>query len=75
MANAPTTGWHVESQVETMGLDPSGKAVEGVKVGFQTGKGVHASVFIPKDRYTPDNVRAAIAASAAAIDQVHSFSG
>lgn len=75
MANAPVTGWKVTGQVETMDRGPDGRAVAGMKVSFQTGKGVFASVFIPSDRYTPDNVRAAIASAAAQIDQVHTLSG
>jgi hypothetical protein len=73
--NAPSTGWSVEYQQETVDLGPDGRAVQGVKVGFVTGKGVHASVFLSKARYTPDNVRAAIAAAAAQIDAVHTLTG
>jgi len=75
MPNAPVTGWSVESQMETTGLDPGGRAVEGVKVSFVTGRGVRASVFIPKDRYTPDNVRAAIADYAGRLEAVHTSKG
>jgi hypothetical protein len=73
--NAPITGWAVTSQLETYGPDATGQAVEGVKITFRTGKGVTASVFVPKSRYTPDNARAAIAAQAAAIDAVHTMTG
>jgi hypothetical protein len=73
--NAPVTGWTVESQMETVGLDPTGRAVEGVKVFFVTGPGVRASVFVPKDKYTPDNVRAAIADYAGRLTQVHTSKG
>lgn len=73
--NAPITGWHVEYQQETVDLGPDGRAVQGVKVGFVTGKGVHGSVFIAKTRYNPDNVKAAIAAAAVQIDTVHTLTG
>ena len=73
--NAPTTGWNVDYQQETVGLDASGRTVPGVKVGFITGKGVRSSVFIPQTLYTPTNVRAQIAAMAAQVDEVQGMSG
>jgi hypothetical protein len=73
--NAPVTGWTVESQMETTGLDPAGRAVEGLKVYFITGQGTRASVFVPKDKYNPENVRAAIAQLAGAMAEVHTSKG
>lgn len=73
--NAPVTGWEVEYQQETVDLGPDGRAVQGIKIGFVTGKGVHASVFVSKANYSPDNVRSAIAAAAAQIDTVHTLKG
>lgn len=73
--NAPATGWEVEYQQETVDLGPDGRAIQGVKVGFVTGLGVHASVFVPKTTYSPDAVKAAIAAAAYQIDTVHKLTG
>jgi hypothetical protein len=46
-----------------------------MRISFRTGKGVPGSVFISDAQYTPDNVRATIAAQAAVIDQVHALQG
>lgn len=73
--SAPVTGWRVTDQVPTTEQTPSGRAERGMRVSFMTGKGVSGSVFIPESQYTPDNVRAAIAAQAALIDQVHALQG
>jgi hypothetical protein len=73
--NAPITGWKVEAQHETVDTDASGRPVPGVKVSFVTGLGVHGSVFVPKSQYSPDNVKAAIAAAAGQIDAVHKLTG
>lgn len=73
--NAPKTGWTVTSQVEQPGPGPDGRLVDGYKVSFRTGAGVNASVFLPRAQYTPDNVRAEIAAAAAQLDQVQGMSG
>lgn len=73
--NAPQTGWTVEFQQETVDLGPDGRAVAGVKIGFVTAAGVHASVFLPKSRYSIDNARAAIADAALQIDTVHKLTG
>lgn len=73
--NAPQTGWGIEYQQPSVDLGPDGRAVQGMKVGFVTGKGVHAFVFIPQNMYSVDNVRAALAAAAKQIDDVHSLTG
>lgn len=73
--NAPITGWIIEHQQETVGLGPDGRAIDGWRVNFVTGLGVHGSVFIVKARYSVDNVRAAVAAAAAEIDAVHKLTG
>ena len=67
--------WKVEYQQETVDLGPDGKAVQGIKVGFTTSHGVHASVFVPKAHYNVDSVKAAIAAAVAQIDGVHQLNG
>ena len=73
--NAPQSGWSIEYQQETVELGPDGRAVAGVKIGYVTGLGVHASVFVPKAKYTPENVKAAIADAAYRVDQVHKLTG
>ena len=75
MPNAPQTGWAVEYQQETIGIGPDGKATEGVKVGFVSGLGNHGSVFIPRARYSTDNVKAELADAAAQMDAVHKLTG
>lgn len=73
--NAPVTGWSIVSQTEQIGLGPDGRAASGMLVSFQTGRGVRSSVFVPHDQYTPVNVRAAIAAKAAQLDEVQAMTG
>lgn len=73
--NAPTTGWRVIGQQPWQELGPDQRVQQGVKVSFVTGGGVAHSVFIPQDRYTPDNVRGQIAALAVQLDQVQGMSG
>jgi len=73
--SAPVTGWRVTDQVQTTDVDAQGRPVRGMRVSFQTGAGVTSSVFVPENRYTPDNVRATIAAAATQIDQVHKLTG
>lgn len=72
---ASSTGWKVVGQTETMGLDPLGKAVDGIRVTFQTTRGITGTVFVPKDRYTPDNVTAAIKAAVGTLHTVADLSG
>lgn len=67
--------WTVEYQQETVDLDSGGRAVQGVKVGFVTGHGVHASVFVPKATYNAHSVRQAILAAVEHIDAVHNLQG
>jgi hypothetical protein len=73
--SAPQTGWKVIGQVQVTEADPQGRAARGVRVSFTTNLGVSGSVFVAEDRYHPDNVRAAVAAAAAAMDQVQQLSG
>lgn len=69
------SGWSIEYQQETVGTGPDGRAAEGVKVGFVTGRGVHSSVFIPRERFNPANVKAQVAAAAAQHDEVDRLTG
>jgi hypothetical protein len=73
--NAPQTGWSVTSQQETLDLGADGRAIQGVRIFYLTAKGNHGSVFIPKARYSLDNVKAAVASAAAQMDQIHGLTG
>jgi hypothetical protein len=72
---ANAASWSVEYQQESVDLGSDGKAVQGVKVGFKTSHGVHASVFVPRAEFTPDKVKAKIADAVAQIDGVHNLTG
>lgn len=73
--NAPQSNWRVTGQTEVMQPGPGGTVVDGYKVSFTTQGGVEASVFIPRSLYTPDNVRASIAAAAHQLDLVQGMTG
>jgi hypothetical protein len=70
-----SSGWKVVSQQETMGLDPMGRAVEGIKVYFQTERGLSGSVFVPKADYNLLNVKAAIQDAVGMLHTVHDLKG
>jgi hypothetical protein len=74
VANPPGIQGKVIYQQETVDLGPDGRAVQGVKVGFMTAKGIHGSVFIPKARYNVETVRAAVGEQAAKLDAIHDLS-
>lgn len=73
--DAPDTGWTVTAQQEQVGIGADGRATNGYRIQFTTGKGVNGSVFIPMDRYNPTNVKAAIAAHAHQLDEVQGLTG
>ena len=73
--NAPGTGWKIDSQQEQVGVGPDDKAGPGVLVRFTTGKQQKGTVWLPEAQYTPANVRAAVAAKAAALDAVLTMTG
>lgn len=75
MAGSSVSRWAVDNQIETIGLDPTGKPVEGIKVLFHTDKVAAASVFIPRAGYNAEKVRAAIMEYLAHLDAVHNLSG
>lgn len=76
MANGtPAPGWAVEHQIETTDLDPSGRAVAGIRVSFVTSHGIHQSVFVSKAAYSEANVRSLIQAAVAKIDAIQNLSG
>jgi hypothetical protein len=74
MPNAPG-GWSIESQHQTVGTGPDGRAVEGVRVSFVTSLGQHGSVFLPAVRYNKANVAAAVAAAAVQLDEILGLKG
>lgn len=65
-----------EYQTETVGLGPDGRPVDGVKVGFvHVPTGTHFSVFVPKNRFNANTVKALADEQAAHIEAVHKLSG
>ena len=73
--NAPQSAWRVTGQQEVPGPGPDGRLVDGWKVSFVTALGVNGSLFLPKALYNVANVRAAVAAAAYELDQVHQLQG
>lgn len=63
--NPDIKGWEVVSQRETYGLNASGQTVRGIEVTFRLKSGTTSTVFVAKDAYTVDNVKAAILEHAA----------
>lgn len=67
--------WIVESQMETTDVNAAGQFVPGIRVTFRTQHGIVSSVFVPRDRFSPDYVRQAIQAHAEELDAVQSLTG
>jgi hypothetical protein len=72
---SPSSGWTVTGQTQTTQVNDAGVVVQGVRVQFRTGNGTAGYVFVPMAQYTPDQVRMAIAAQAAVVDQVDALAG
>lgn len=73
--NTTGTGWTVTGQQESTELY-QGSATRGMRVSFQTGRGLAGSVFVPLAMYSnPENVRAAIAQYVAQMHQVQDLTG
>jgi len=70
-----SSGWKVTNQTPATALGADAKAQTGMRVYFQTGKGVSADIFVPWAEYNPERVRELVAARVATIDAVHSLSG
>lgn len=70
-----SSGWKVTNQAPATALGADGRAQTGMRVYFQTGKGIVADVFVPWADYNPDRVRELVLARVALIDGVHSLSG
>jgi hypothetical protein len=72
MANAPDLGGaKVEYQTETIDFGADGKATSGMKVGFVTALGNHATIFVPRGLYSLDEVARRVKAQATLVDAVH----
>lgn len=70
----PVPAGHVISQEETSGRGPNGNYVPGVNVtAALDGSGTTFTVFVPKDRYTPQAVQAALEEQAAKVAAVHAI--
>lgn len=72
-AHAPA--WRVTGQQTATRADPAGRFVHGVVVSFTTAAGHSGEVFAPDAVYTPDRVRAMVAAAAAQMDAIGSLQG
>lgn len=75
MPDMGNAAWIITQQTESQDIGPSGTFVAGVKVTFRTARGVTASVFVPADSYSAENVRAAVAEKAATVDAVADLRG
>lgn len=73
-AGGPVT-YHVTGQVEGQGRNNAGAFISGVTVTFAMSNGHGGTVFIPSDRYDPDNVKAAIETRVKQIMSVAAISG
>ncbi len=72
---ANNSGWTIEYQQPATEINGAGRAVKGMRIGFVTGRGVHADVFSSWADYSPENVRAMIQAKVSQIDAVHALQG
>lgn len=65
--------FRVDAQNQRQRVNAAGAIEDGFDVFFTTGMGHNGSVFVPAARYTPANVKAAVAEAAALMDQVGSL--
>lgn len=63
-------GWAVTAQQEVTAPDANGRYVPGVRVSFQTARGLTGTVFVPDQQYNAATVRAAVNAR---VDLMHSI--
>lgn len=56
--------WKVTGQQTASGQDTNGSFVRGRNITYQLADGTTGSVFVPNSSYTPEAVKAAIAADA-----------
>lgn len=66
--------WTVDSQVERTRATPANTVEEGYDVAFHTGQGHYGTVFVPRSRYTVENVAAAVQEAADKLDTIGSLS-
>lgn len=66
----PTSTWRVLSQTSQPQVAPTGGITDGMSIAFITGEGNNGTVWVPMSRYTAANVKEAIAAAAAQLDQI-----
>lgn len=72
--NVPS--WTIESQTEQLKIDPQGRPIDTVVIGFVTGLGNHGTVTLGMDQYhNTELVRQTIAAEAAHRDSISQLSG
>ena len=64
----------ITSQVEATDKGSDGNLTNGYRVGFQTAKGVNATVFVPRAGYSADAVMAAVKAHALQLDALQGAS-
>ena len=62
--------WKVTAQQTATGQDSNGSFVRGRNITYQLADGTSGSVFVPNSNYTPDAVKAAIAADAEKVQAV-----
>jgi hypothetical protein len=70
---AQTVTWEVVYQQTGYDTTPGAPVTQGVTVGFVVDGKTQSSVFIPAGDFTPDKVRARIAAAAANIAAVNAL--
>lgn len=71
----PGSGWSVVGSRSVTAPNQAGILATQWEVTFVTGNGEQGMVLVPTTSYTPDNVRAAIAAAALTMDQVKGLKG
>lgn len=69
------SGWTVDSQQEATQVTADGRVIDGMTIFAHTGNGTRFTVFVPHESYGADQVRAVVAARAAALDSVHGMTG
>lgn len=73
MTESYQAAWTVDSQTERTRATPANTVEEGYDVAFHTGRGHSGTVFVPRSRYTVENVAAAVQERANLLDAVGSL--
>lgn len=74
MTEQTPAAWAVDSQVERTRVTPANNTEDGYDIAFHTGQGHYGTVFVPKARYTVENVAAAVQAQADKLDAIGGLS-